>query len=96
MRHRHMYRHLDDDGEHRTGDRLTVRMTTREVAEQIEAMNYGLHRFLSHIVDVRRERLAAKIAKYREQGSGDVAAYVEREGDQLADAIEALLEKGLY
>lgn len=56
MTRMHEYRHLDDDTEYNRGSRLTVRLTTREVAEQIADLNYGPHRLLSHLVDVLRER----------------------------------------
>ena len=89
MRQPHDYRHLDEDG------RFGLQVTMREVAEKIDAMNYGAHRFLSHFVDVRRESLAARIKEYRDRGDSDVAEYVEREGDKLADGIEQLLKAGL-
>ncbi len=93
MSRRHFYKHLDD-GPSRS--RLTTELTTREVAERIEEMNYGTHRFLSHLVDVRREALAARVADWRASGHHDIAVSAERRGDELADAIEKLLNKGLY
>lgn len=44
----------------------------------------------------RREKRAARAAAYRAEGKPDVAAYVERVGDPLGSAIEALLNEGLY
>jgi hypothetical protein len=85
----HFYRGLDKD------DRLRVELTTRELAERLVDMNYGVHRLLSHLVDVRRERLADKIAVYRARGDHDIAKNVEHEGDPLADGILALLARGL-
>lgn len=94
MNRMHSYRHLDDDVDHFRGSRLTVRLTTREVAEQIVDMDYGAHRLLSHLVDVMRERVEARAKVYDQRGDTDVAAYVRREGSPLADGIEALLNRG--
>jgi hypothetical protein len=88
----HDYDHLDNDKD--CAVRVTLPM--RELTEQICGLNYGAHRFLSHFVDVRRERLKKKIQEYREIGSDDVAEYVEKRGDALADGIEALLNQDLY
>lgn len=92
----HFYRQLDDDQEHCQGDRLTIRLTTREIAERVCAMNHGVHRLLSHLVDVRRERLAARVAEYRKRGDSDEADCVEGVGDLLAAAIEEILNRGIY
>ena len=97
MARRHFYTHLDDDHEEgRRGDRFTVRLTTRQVAEMVNEMNYGWHRVLSHLVDVRRERKAARMTRYRAEGKHDIAESAEREPDRLADAIEKLLNEGEY
>jgi hypothetical protein len=85
----HYYRGLDD------GSALEVNIGLREVAERVEDLNYGTQRFLSHLIDVRREALAQRIKTYRDRGDDDVAALVEREGGLLADGIEALLNDGL-
>lgn len=86
----HYYEGLDRD------HTIKVALTMREVAERVEDSNYGTQRFLSHLVDVRREHLKKRIEEYRQKGSEDVAAYVERDGDPLADAIERLLQEGYY
>lgn len=93
MPRQHYYRHLDDEPH---AHRLTVELTTREVAERIVDLNHGTHRLLSHLVDVRRERLAERIATYRARGDHDIADGVEKRGDELAEAIAALLERALY
>ena len=85
----HFYRGLDKD------DRLRVELTIRELAERLVDMNYGVHRLLSHLVDVRRERLADRLATYRTRGDVDIARSVEHEGDALANGIEELLNRGL-
>src|SRR5690242_5304976 len=92
----HYYSDLDkkDDGYHDSAFRVSIPL--REVAEKVDAMNYGIHRFLSHLVDVRREELAKRIKEYRDRGDEDVARFAEREGDRLADEIERLLHEGYY
>jgi hypothetical protein len=89
----HFYVKLDE-GEHRS--RLTVELSTREVAERLCAMNHGVHRLLSHLIDVRRERLAKRIEGYREKGDDDIAESLTKIGDPLADGIEKLLLADLY
>jgi hypothetical protein len=86
----HCYAGLDEDS------KVTTALSMRELAEQIDGLNYGTQRFLSHLVDVRRKRLAERVAAYRLKGDGDIADYVTREGDPLADGIEAMLKDGLY
>jgi hypothetical protein len=86
----HAYRHIDDDS------KLKVELSTRELAERISRMNYGVHRFLSHLVDVRREELARRIDMYRKEGRRVVADMAEADGDRMADGIEKLLLEGLY
>lgn len=62
-------------------DPLSLPLDFDELAERIVKMNYGSHRFLSAFVRARR-----KSAKHRA---------VPR-GDELANEIENLLNKGLY
>lgn len=68
----------------------------RKLAEQVEDLNYGTQRFLSHLIDVRRERLQTRIEGYRSRGDHDIAEHALRRGDPLADVIEALLNKDLF
>jgi len=86
----HTYKHLDEDS------KLSVKVDMRELVEMVDRMNYGSRRFLSHLVDVRRERLADDIKKYRNRGHDDIANSLELRGDQLANAIEAALNNGAY
>ncbi len=86
----HYYNGLDKDYT------IKTELTMREIAERVEASNYGTQRFLSHLVDVRRERLKSRIAEYVRDGKQDVATYVAAEGDPLADAIERILQEGYY
>lgn len=86
----HFYKNLDRDS------KLTIDIDMRSLAERVETMNYGTHRFLSHLIDVRRERLAERIKEYAERGHHDVADNVRAEGDQLANGIERMLRDGLY
>lgn len=63
------YRHLNEvsvDG---------VIIGVEDTARQIDALNYGTHRFLSAIIRIRRK-------KY--------------ETDDLADGLEALLNRGCF
>jgi hypothetical protein len=86
----HFYKELDKDS------RLELNASLREIAEQLVEMNHGVHRLLSHLIDVRRERLARKIMKYRESDETlDIAESVEQRGDPLADGLEALLKADL-
>lgn len=67
----------------------------RELVERVADMNYGVHQFLSHLVDVRRSRLHQQIEVLRGRGDNDVADLATREGDPLADGIARLLKQGL-
>lgn len=86
----HFYKNLDSDS------RLTLDIDMRSLAELIESMNYGTHRFLSHLIDVRREHLAERIKQYEARGDHDIANNVRAEGDRMADGIERMLRDGLY
>lgn len=87
---KHYYVHLDED------DPVQVILPLRKLAEQIHAMNCGVHRFLSHLVDVRREALMSRIERYESRGDEDIANNVRREGDPLADEIERMLGEEKY
>jgi hypothetical protein len=63
--------------------RLTVDMD--DLARRVVAMNYGTVRFLAALVRARRES-----RKFH------VICTANGEVDQLADGIEALLERGLF
>lgn len=75
---------------------VTTAIPMRKLVEQVEDLNYGTHRFLSHLIDVRRERNARRIQTYVDRGDLDVAEAARKTGDPLADAIERLLLQGLY
>jgi hypothetical protein len=60
--------------------RLELSVDMDELAKKIEKMNYGTHRFLSALVRARRK--------------SDKCHSLDR--DELADGIEALLNKGLF
>lgn len=90
MIEQHTYRHLDEDS------KFQIQLDLRDVAERIDKLNYGTQRFLSHLVDVRRERHAARIAKYEREGHRDIAENLRREGDELAEEILNLLNRGLF
>ena len=84
----HTYRHIESC--------VTFTCTMRELAEQVNDLNHGVHRFLSHLVDVRRELLEAKIKAYDEKGDDDIAEYCRRTGDPLMETILKLLNEGHY
>lgn len=68
----------------------------RSLAERIVSMNYGVHRLLSHLIDVRREKLIDKIKYYESQGDFDVSDHIKRKSDLLADELESMLKRGLF
>lgn len=91
MTTQHSYKGLDG------GDAdVEVRISMRKLAEMVVELNHGAHRFLSHLIDVRRERLALKIKQYRDCGDKNIAASVERRGDPIVDALERVLSEGAY
>jgi hypothetical protein len=85
----HFYANLDKDVS------VSVEIPMRDLAERIERLNYGVHRLLSHLIDVRRERLQRRLESYEENGHHDVARRARLEGDKLADGLEALLDQDL-
>lgn len=89
----HYYRGLDEGKEY---SQLKIEISLRELAEKVESMNYGAHRFLSHLIDVRRERNEARWQTYRDRGDHDIADSAEKEGDLLVEGLEALLKAGGY
>jgi hypothetical protein len=88
-RKQHFYRHLDHDS------KLTMELDLRKVAEQIASMNYGVHRLLSHLVDVRRESFDTLVIQQETHGRHQLADDMRCEGDRLAEGLAALLESGL-
>lgn len=60
---------------------LTLSFTVAAVAAQIDQLNYGAHRMLSELILLRRER-------FRVSGHAVDKA--------MADALEDILERGLY
>lgn len=86
----HFYHTLDET------DHMTVEVPMRQLAELVGDMTYGVHRLLSHIIAVRREKLDSKIEDLVAAGDYDVAAYVSSIGDQLAEGIAELLNRGLH
>lgn len=89
----HFYKGLDESVHHRS--QISFVISPRELAEKVCNVNYGLHRLLSHIVDVRREQLEARIARYEAIGDYDLADSERDEGDPLMSGIKILLDKGL-
>ena len=77
-------------------DLLSIEVPMRELAAQVEGSFHGTHRFLSHLVAVRREKLRERIATYKARGDHDVAETARLRGDPLAETIEELLQRGLH
>ncbi len=88
----HLFKSLDWN----EADNVRVPINMRDLVEMVNGLQYGTHRFLSHLIDVRREALAEKIARYRARGDHDVAASAEASGDPLIGILEAALKDGLY
>lgn len=86
----HTYKHLDEDS------KFTVSLNLKNVVIQVSSMNYGVQRFLSHLVDVRRKEHQERINSYISGGNLETARYITLEGDKLADGIEKLLNEGLF
>lgn len=76
--------------------KLTMELNLRQVAEQLMLLPYGVHRLLSHLVDVRLERFGTLVARQEASGDLQTANLMRHEGDRLALGIAALLESGLY
>lgn len=76
-------------------DLLSIEVPMRELAVRLEDFNLT-HRFLSHLVDIRREKLHARIEEYKARGDHDVAETARLRGDPLAETIEELLQRGLH
>lgn len=85
------YKHLDAD----TAMTLTLSMT--QIAESCVALNYGTHRLLSALVHAIRAREKAYLEQWARDHPGfkGVTPY-SSESSELADGIEALLNKGLF
>lgn len=86
----HTYKHLDKDS------KLEVRVELQDVVKKIVSMNYGVQRFLSHLVDERRKIHNERIAAYQERGEVDIALRLTKDGDPMAEGINKLLETGLF
>jgi len=87
---RHTYKHLDSDS------KVEISLDLKEVVDKVMSMNYGVQRFLSHLVDARQKEHAERIASYMKKGQYDTAKRVSEKGDELADGIEKLLNEGLF
>jgi hypothetical protein len=64
-----------------------------QIARDCVALNYGAHRLLSAMVHALRDRNAKQVAKWNEVFLYPSESYGPSE---LADGIEALLNKGLF
>jgi DNA-binding ferritin-like protein len=72
--------------------KLAVELSMDEVAEKISALNYGTVQLLSSMVRVLR----AKQEKFNAKSQEEYSRRATESRSELADGIEALLEKGFY
>jgi hypothetical protein len=79
------YKHLDKDTS------MTITLPMEQIARECVALNYGSHRLLSALVHALRDANAVRAAKWEKDYPDEVYGPSE-----LADGIEALLNKGLY
>lgn len=82
----HYYKQLDETS------KVEIEIDMRKLAELVDGLNYGTHRFLSHLLDVRRDALRARVAGHRARGHEDVAESAERAGDVIVKALEDLFK----
>lgn len=46
----HFYKHLDNDSQ----GRFQIDLSMEELVKHVDKLNYGVHRFISELIDVRR------------------------------------------
>lgn len=49
---KHGYRHFDESED--THYKFKVVLNMKDVVEQVDSVNYGIHRFISELIDIRR------------------------------------------
>jgi hypothetical protein len=81
MRKIDSYKHLDKD------TAMTLTLPMEQIASECVRLNYGAHRLLSAMVHALREANNEYAAEHPN---------VPPEPSELADGIEALLNKGLF
>jgi hypothetical protein len=89
QRQPHDYDHLDKD------TKFSIEVPMRDLVDQVVRLNYGVHRFLSHLVDARRAHRQRRIEERTKLFGAAHALRDEEDGDLLADGIERLLLAGL-
>lgn len=47
----HYYKHLDDSKSHN----INIELNMEQLARMVCKTNYGLHRFISEVIDIKRE-----------------------------------------
>lgn len=52
----HYYKHLDKE----KSCNVNIEMDMEQLAKKVCGVNYGLHRFLSEVIDIKRESVWAK------------------------------------
>jgi hypothetical protein len=81
------YRHLEKD------QPLTLTLPMDDLAKQLVALNYGVHRMLSSLVRELRVAQAQRAAEYATRHPGEENAYGP---SPLADGLEKLLNDGHF
>lgn len=79
------YDHLDK----RSPIQITLSM--EKLAELVENSNYGVHRFLSALIRLRKKKLEIRTKNYQEKEYG-----FEPYPDRLMNEIERLLNEGEF
>jgi len=46
----HFYKHLDEQG----NCNVNINLNMKQIAEMVNSANYGLHRFLSETIDIKK------------------------------------------
>jgi hypothetical protein len=50
MPHLHYYKHLDND----KNSNVNIELNMEQLAQMVCKVNYGLHRFISEVIDIKR------------------------------------------
>lgn len=60
----HSYKHLDKD------DKFTIEMDMKQVVKNVNSINYGVHRFISELIDIRRSSEFEQHRKFADELEG--------------------------
>ena len=59
----HYYKHLDEE---KTCN-VNIEMNMEQLAKEVCGVNYGLHRFLSEVIDIKRESVWEKDNEFADE-----------------------------